>query len=124
MNDHTTLNNHRDSTQAVFAQHYLKDSTKDLKVFGIGNKVFAVRKPFSTNSYMQYGTPTKLPQQYEEIALKCAEAFGLSLYGIDIAESDDSAYVIDVNYFPGYRGVPNAAQLLCDYIWNEAKGLR
>jgi hypothetical protein len=30
--------------------------------------------------------------------------------------------VVDVNYFPGYKGVPNAAGMIADYIDDYAKG--
>jgi inositol 1,3,4-trisphosphate 5/6-kinase len=43
-------------------------------------------------------------------------AFGLELFGVEIAEETRSLSVIDVNYFPGYRGVPDAAQHLVGYL--------
>ncbi|MGH9799104.1 MAG: hypothetical protein ACRD82_01970 [Blastocatellia bacterium] len=44
------------------------------------------------------------------------------MYGLDIIESDRGPYVVDVNYFPGYKGVPNAAGLIADYIDDYASG--
>jgi ribosomal protein S6--L-glutamate ligase len=106
----------------VFAQEYLADAKKDLKVFAIGDEVFGVRKQFSTNSFLSSGEPVPLADEVIAMARHCGKAFGLQLYGLDIAEDRDGTYVVDVNYFPGYRGVPNASRQLADYILKAAKG--
>jgi ribosomal protein S6--L-glutamate ligase len=55
--------------------------------------------------------------EIEAIARRCGSAFGLELFGLDIAEDAPSGpCIIDLNYFPGYRGVPNAARRLTDHI--------
>lgn len=105
----------------VFAQQFLGTTRKDLKIFGIGERVFGVRKPFSPDSFTKAGVPCELPPPIEELVRKCADAFGLELYGLDIAEDDNGSYVIDVNYFPGYRGVPDAAQHLASFIHSKVR---
>lgn len=100
-----------------FAQTYLPPTIrKDLKIFVIGDRAFGIRKPFSQHSYLHTGEPVKLTAEQENVALECGRIFNLEFYGIDIAEDHDQYYVIDINYFPGYRGVPNAPQLLCQQI--------
>jgi len=108
----------------VFAQSYLTGGRNDIKIFGLGNEIFALRKPFSPNSFKQRGTPIRLTREYERIARHCAETFGLSLYGIDLAEYEGNAYVVDVNYFPGYRGVEAAEQKLTDFILRAVRDPR
>jgi ribosomal protein S6--L-glutamate ligase len=107
----------------VFAQRYFADARTDLKVFAIGDEVFGVRKAFSADSFLRAGEPTPLAPEVEEIARRCGEAFGLELFGLDIAEDRDGRWVavVDVNYFPGYRGVPDAARRLADYIVEAAR---
>jgi ribosomal protein S6--L-glutamate ligase len=100
----------------VFAQDYLAGARTDLKVFVIGKEVFGVRKAFGPGSFLQAGEPVLLAAEVERLAQRCGEAFGLSLYGLDISEDDTGPYVVDVNYFPGYRGVPDAADRLARYI--------
>jgi glutathione synthase/RimK-type ligase-like ATP-grasp enzyme len=100
----------------VFAQQYLSGARVDLKVFVVGDEVFGVRKPFSAHSFQQAGVAAPLSPRVEDLARRCGPAFGLALYGLDIAETDDGEAIIDVNYFPGYRGVPDAARRLTDYI--------
>jgi ribosomal protein S6--L-glutamate ligase len=106
----------------VFAQKYLDRARRDLKIFAIGGEVFGVRKAFSNESFLRSGEPTALASEVERLAHACGQAFGLELYGLDIAEADDGPYVVDVNYFPGYRGVPDAAHRLAHHIASAAKG--
>ncbi|HSB70875.1 MAG TPA: ATP-grasp domain-containing protein [Candidatus Methylomirabilis sp.] len=106
----------------VFAQTYLAHARKDLKIFAIGEEIFGVRKAYSPDSFLRAGAPAPLSPEVEDIARRCGEAFGLGLYGLDIAESEDGPYVIDVNYFPGYRGVPDAARRLAEHILRVARG--
>lgn len=105
-----------DYPDLVFAQEYLGAARKDLKVFVIGEHVFGVRKEFSSNSYLQAGAPTVLPPEIDDIVRRCGKAFGLELYGLDIAEDESGVFIIDVNYLPGYRGIPNAPRLLAEHI--------
>jgi ribosomal protein S6--L-glutamate ligase len=97
--------------EVVFAQEYLPNARLDLKVFVIGDEVFGVRKAFAGDSFLRAGQPTPLTPEIEDIARRCGQAFGLELYGLDVAEDPDRGpQIIDVNAFPGYRGVPGAAR--------------
>jgi ribosomal protein S6--L-glutamate ligase len=60
--------------------------------------------------------------EVREIALACGELLGLGLYGLDVIESPDGPVVVDVNYFPGYKGVDGAAASIADYIQRYATG--
>jgi ribosomal protein S6--L-glutamate ligase len=110
--------------EVVFAQQYLVGAHTTLKVCVIGEEVFGIRKPFMPgNSYAQGGEPWPLAPAIEELARRAGRAFGLELYGLDIAEGEDgAAWIVDVNAFPGYRGVPVAPQRLADYIRRRAAG--
>lgn len=108
----------------VFAQEYLGQSRTDLKIYGIGDQVFGVRKVFARDSYTQGGEPVALPPRLAALARETAAAFGLQLFGLDVAEQGDDYRIIDVNYFPGYRGVPAAAERLTRYITGVLAGGR
>ena len=51
-----------------------------------------------------------------EIALGCGRAFDVGLYGVDLITSDGKPYIVDINTFPGFKGVPKAAELLVEYL--------
>jgi ribosomal protein S6--L-glutamate ligase len=106
----------------VLIQEYVEGSGEDLKVYVVGEHVFAVRKPFSTDSFTRPGEPAEVTDELREIALRCGRAFGLGLYGLDVIESGAGPRVVDLNTFPGYKGVPDVAPLIADYIAGYATG--
>jgi ribosomal protein S6--L-glutamate ligase len=110
--------------EPVLVQEFVPGSGEDLKVYVIHDQVFAVRKPFSPNSYLVSGRPCPVSAQVREIALNCGKAFGLGLYGLDIIEGPNGPVVVDLNYFPSYKGIPGAADILSEYIVNYAYGER
>ena len=101
-------------------QELIPGPGEDLKVYVIGDEVFALRKPFTPTSYKAPGQPCAVSSEVRDIALRCGQAFGLGLYGLDMIESPDGPVVVDVNYFPSYKQVPNAAGRLADYIEDYA----
>jgi ribosomal protein S6--L-glutamate ligase len=52
--------------------------------------------------------------------LRCGEPFGISLYGVDVIIAD-RPYVVDMSSFPGFKGVPSAAERLSEYIYRAAR---
>jgi ribosomal protein S6--L-glutamate ligase len=108
----------------VLIQEYVEGTGEDLKVYVVGEEVFAVRKPFSASSFARPGRPCAVEPDVRDIALRCGQAMGLGLYGIDLSESARGPVVVDLNYFPGYKGVPGAAPLIADYIEAYARGER
>lgn len=102
--------------QPMLAQEYIPGD--ELKVYVIGDDVFGVRKSDSVR------TPSAVSAEVRDIALRCGRAFGLGLYGLDVIESASGPVVIDLNYFPSYKGIPGAAGLLARYIVDYASGRR
>ena len=105
----------------VLVQEYVEGSGQDIKVYVIGEEVFATRKSFSPDSFTRPGEPFAVNAEIRDIALRCGRLFGLGLYGLDVIESPRGPVVVDVNYFPGYKGIPEAPRLLADYIENYAR---
>jgi glutathione synthase/RimK-type ligase-like ATP-grasp enzyme len=103
-------------------QEHISGPGEDLKVYVVGDQVFAVRKPFSETSFAVPGRPVAVDPEVRDAALRTGRALGLGLYGLDIIESPDGPYVVDVNYFPGYKGVPDAGAVIADYIDAYAQG--
>jgi ribosomal protein S6--L-glutamate ligase len=106
----------------VLVQEYIPNDGEDLRLYVAGDQVFAVRKPFSSTSFDLPGRQVAVTREMRRIAVCCGAAFGLGLYGLDIIESASGPHVVDVNYFPGYKGIPEGAEAVADYIENYATG--
>jgi ribosomal protein S6--L-glutamate ligase len=108
--------------EPMLVQERLPGTGEDVKVYVVGEDVFAVRKRFSPDSFAVPGRPSAVSEELRQIALRCGEALGLGLYGLDVIESQRGPVVVDVNYFPGYKGVPDVAPLIAEYIEGYALG--
>jgi ribosomal protein S6--L-glutamate ligase len=110
-----------DGGDPLLVQELIPGTGEDLKVYVVGDEVFAVRKPFSETSFAVAGHPVAADPEVREFALRTGRALGLGLYGLDVIESPAGPVVVDVNYFPGYKGVPDAGAMIADYIDNYAR---
>lgn len=51
-----------------------------------------------------------------ELALAVGQALGLEIYGVDFVMGRQGPLIVDVNVFPGFKGLPDAGQLIGDYL--------
>jgi ribosomal protein S6--L-glutamate ligase len=101
----------------VFAQRFHRPDGRDLKLYVIGEQVFGVRRIWPPKTLEdKLGEPFDVSPEMREIALRCGRVFGVGLYGVDLITSDGKPYVVDINTFPGFKGVARAAELLAEYI--------
>jgi ribosomal protein S6--L-glutamate ligase len=107
---------------AVVVQEFIEGSDEDLKLYVVGDEVYGVRKPFSPTSFTVPGRPCAVSDEAYEIAIRVGRALGLGLYGIDVIEGPAGPVVVDVNYFPGYKGIPDVAAPIAAYIARYAHG--
>jgi len=106
----------------VIVQEYIQGGDEDIKLYVVGEEVFAVRKRFSSDSFTRPGRPSPVSPELREIAQRCGRALGLGLYGLDVVEGPDGPFVVDLNFFPGYKGVPGAGAAIASYVERYARG--
>jgi ribosomal protein S6--L-glutamate ligase len=107
----------------MLIQEYVRGSGEDLRLYVAGQEVFATRKRFSQSSFSIPGQPVVVSSQMRDMALACGSAFGLALFGVDVIETAEGPFVVDVNYFPGYKGIPGADEVVADFIERYAYGV-
>ncbi|MFL5312125.1 MAG: inositol monophosphatase family protein [Myxococcales bacterium] len=101
----------------VFAQRHHAPDGPDQKLYSIGGRVFGVKRIWPPRTYEdKLGEPFAVSSELEEIALRCGRAFGVTLFGVDVVMSGGRAYVVDMQAFPGFKGVPDAALHLANEI--------
>jgi ribosomal protein S6--L-glutamate ligase len=106
----------------IIIQEFIEGTGEDLKIYVVGDQVFGVKKPFSESSFTVPGRPVPISEDVRQLSLRVGKVCGLGLYGLDIIESPRGPFVVDVNFFPGYKGVPDVAPLIADYIDGYAQG--
>ncbi|HEV3480136.1 MAG TPA: hypothetical protein VG144_11900 [Gaiellaceae bacterium] len=103
----------------VVAQEFVDSGSVDLKLYGVGDQLWAVRRPSPLARSRGPAPPPELVEvtpAFEEIALACRDAFGLELYGVDVLDSPRGPLVVDVNEFPNYTGVPEAPRAIAELV--------
>ena len=107
------------------AQEYLETDGYDLKLYGIGSKVWAVRKPSPVNfsgpgpaevTAVVDAELVDIDRQLADIALTCGRACQLELFGVDVAMTPNGPVVIEVNDFPTYSAVPGAGMAIAEHV--------
>lgn len=108
---------------AALAQRFVAGDGWDLKVYGIGDRLWAVRKPSMLVPGPQVAEavqPAPLPLRVGALARRCAALFGLDIFGVDLIVSGPDVVVIEVNDFPNFTGVAEADEALADYVLGAA----
>jgi ribosomal protein S6--L-glutamate ligase len=101
-----------------FAQRYHAPDGLDNKIYVVGGRAFGVRRRWPARTYEEkLGEPFDVTGEFADLAEACAAAFGTDLFGFDIVQSGGQSYVVDVNAFPGFKGVPEAGELVADYLY-------
>jgi ribosomal protein S6--L-glutamate ligase len=101
----------------LYAQRYFEPEGRDRKIYRIGDEVFGVERVWPARTREEkLGRPFEVSSEFRDIAFRCGSALGLSLFGFDIVISDGRPYVVDMSSFPGFTGVPDAANRIADYI--------
>ncbi|MGQ0846766.1 MAG: ATP-grasp domain-containing protein [Sporichthyaceae bacterium] len=94
---------------------------RDRKLYCIGGQLFGVQREWPARTEEQkHGEPFTVTPELREIALTVGRVVGADLYGIDVGTSDGSPCVLEVNPFPGFKGVPQAALRVADYLYAAA----
>ena len=107
----------------VFAQRHHAPDEPDCKLYCVGERVFGVSRIWPPRTYQdKLGKPRQVSRDLEEIVLRCGRAFGVELFGVDVVMSAGRPWVVDMQGFPGFKGVPDAAQHLARVIFGAARG--
>jgi len=110
------------SEPCVIAQRLLPSNGFDVKIYVIGGRVWAMRRPSPLHgAAAAANTLLRLPAAWRNLARHCGELFGLQLFGVDCIEFDGILNVIKVNDFPNYTAVPEADSLLADFVVQYAQ---
>ena len=107
------------------AMRYHRPEGHDLKLYRIGDEVFGVERVFPARTYAEkLGRPFTVTGELREVVLRCGEAFGISVYGVDVIRSRGEQWVVDMSSFPGFKGVPDAGSRIATQVVAESTRAR
>jgi ribosomal protein S6--L-glutamate ligase len=104
------------SQEPVVLQEFAAGDGWDIKLWVIDRQIFAARRrtPLEANASKEdFPIPShELPADWVHIAREIGRVFDLRLYGVDLLLTGRGAVIVDVNSFPGFRGVPGSVEAL------------
>ena len=108
------------SEEPIVLQAFAASDGWDTKLWVIDEQVFAARRrtPLEANAPKEDAplTGQDLPEAWVQIALEIGQAFNMRLYGLDLLITEQGPMIVDVNGFPGFRGVPGASDALVKLV--------
>jgi len=109
----------------ALAQRYFKTDGYDLKLYGIGDQIWAVRKvsPFNATAEMDKAKEglAEITPELTELGRRCGQLFGLDLFGVDCIETEAGVLIIEINDYPNYTNVPEANERLAEYVIRQTE---
>lgn len=108
------------NNEPIVIQDFTASDGWDIKLWVIDQKIFAARRrtPLEPGAAKE-DIPLQdheLPDEWIRIVRQTGHIFDLRLYGVDLLISEQGPVVVDVNSFPGFRGVPGADDALVDLV--------
>lgn len=104
------------SQEPIVLQAFAAGDGWDIKLWVVDEHVYAARRrtPLEPNAPKEdHPIPAnELPPDWLHITLEIGRVFNLRLYGVDLLISGHGPVIVDVNSFPGFRGVPGADSAL------------
>ena len=106
--------------EPIILQEFAESDGWDIKIWVIDQEVFAARRrtPLEADAPKEDIplTADEMPADWLHIALEIGRVFNMHLYGVDLLVTAQGAIIVDVNGFPGFRGVPGAASALVELV--------
>ncbi|GAA2423042.1 hypothetical protein GCM10010433_23640 [Streptomyces pulveraceus] len=106
----------------LIAQPYVANPGSDLKVYCLAGEFHATvrRSPLHPDAPVDERA-VPLPAEVAAAAAEVGAVFGLDLYGIDVVLGPDGPVIVDINDFPSFRQVPDAAARLAGAVLELAR---
>ena len=115
----------------VYLQEFVPHGHSDIRAFVIDGRVVAAMRREAEGWKTNYSqgarpAPTTLSKEFENLAVKAANAVGCKVSGVDILEGPEGPKICDVNSQPGWKGLQmvtkvNIAEEIVNFMLSELK---
>jgi len=106
--------------EPVILQELVASDGWDIKVWVIDEHIFAARRrtPLDANASKEDFpiATSEMSEQFLHVISEIGRVFDLRLYGVDFLMTERGPIVVDINSFPGFRGVPDADRALVTLV--------
>ena len=113
----------------VYVQEFIECDGLERKIYVIGDQVFGVKRENPIYLYLREKpnhidvdemerSEFKITVSVKKLAQILAKELDLKIFGFDLIKPVDSRkfYLVDVNDFPGFKGISNIEKVLANYL--------
>lgn len=101
----------------LFAQRDVASPGWDTKVYVVGERQWAITRPWPVRTEQdKQGEPASIDEDLRAAAAMCGKALGLEIYGVDFLIAGRERHIVDVNAFPGFKGIAEAPGEIAHYL--------
>ncbi|MFX1326969.1 MAG: RimK family alpha-L-glutamate ligase [Promethearchaeota archaeon] len=115
----------------VYIQKFIECDGIERKVYVIGDKVFGIKrenpiyiylreKPEDIDVDLIEREELKITKEIIKLSKILSKELKLKIFGFDLVQpiNNDKLYIIDLNDFPSFKGIPSIEKELTDYLKN------
>ena len=118
----------------VYIQKFIECDGMDRKVYVIGDNVFGIKRENPIYLYIRDQPDKinvddikreefKITEEIKRLTNIISKELKLKIFGMDLIKplNQKKYYLVDINDFPGFRGIKNVETLLADYLVSHVK---
>ena len=101
--------------KVFYLQEFIEHDNRDIRILVIGNKavagMFRVSDNWKTNVHAgAHVEPIELNKELKTLAVKAAQVVKTEIAGVDIIESENGYFVLEVNSIPGFTALQQVTE--------------
>ena len=109
----------------LLVQPYIANPEYDIKLYNTGCGVYAIRRSSPLHPGVEVTTElVSVPDDLRDLTLRAGRVFNLDVYGLDVVAGPDGWVIVDINDFPSFGLVPDAAGAIARTIVRRAESGR
>ena len=118
----------------VYIQEFIECDGIDRKIYAVGDKIFGIKRENPIYIYLRENPDDididvierenyEITDDIRRLTRALSEGLNLSIFGFDLIKlvDQDKYCLVDLNDFPGFRGVNNIETVLVDFILEVAR---
>jgi len=118
----------------VYIQEFIESDGVDRKIYVVGDEIFGIKRENPIYIYLINNVESinvdeieretfEVPESMKNLAQIISRELDLKIFGFDLIKpiNQEKYYLVDLNDFPGLRGIKNIEKILSDYIRNLIK---
>ena len=118
----------------VYIQEFIESDGVDRKIYVVGDEIFGIKRENPIYIYLINNVESinvdeieretfEVPESMKNLAQIISRELDLKIFGFDLIKpiNQEKYYLVDLNDFPGFRGIKNIEKILSDYLRNLIK---